>query len=239
MQRGAIKVLEREIRPEQSINGKDWNDNSREGGRWSPLSLLLLRRVRMDCRPGDFVAVVGGVGVEKSMLINSILGKVRSLTGMELAVKGKPGAFLQKPFIMINTVRENILSGCLGGINEVRYQLALQVCLLGHNLKLLPHGDKTEIGEKGITLSGGQKARVAFMRAVYHDADINLLDDSLAAMDAQIGKDLFNKCIVNELLLGKSKAKNSNRMEKKGRGMLPMMAAVGQTCSWVEEVRQY
>lgn len=81
----------------------------------------------------------------------------------------------------------------------------MQVCSLSHDLKLLSHGDQTEIGERGITLSGGQKARVALARAVYHDADIYLLDDPLAAVDAHVGKDLFNKCIVDELLLGKSK----------------------------------
>jgi ABC-type lipoprotein export system ATPase subunit len=215
---GAIIVLERKIHPKQSIDGRDWNNDGQEGGRWSPLSLLLLRRVCMDCRPGDFVAIVKGVGVEKSTLINSILGKGRPLTGMELAMKGKLGTFLQMPLIVNNTVRENILSGCLGGINEERYQLALQVCFLGHNLKLLPHGDKTKIGEKGITLLRGQKARVAFVRAVYHDADINLLDDPLAAVDACIGKDLFNKCIVNELLLGKSKAKTQTGWRRKDVG---------------------
>ena len=135
----------------------------------------------------------------------SILGEGRPLTGSELMVKGRLGVFLQTPFIMNQTVRENILFGHVGPINEERYLLALQVCSLSHDLKLLSHGDQTEIGERGITLSGGQKARVALARAVYHDADIYLLDDPLAAVDAHVGKDLFNKCIVDELLLGKSK----------------------------------
>ncbi len=108
---------------------------------------------------------------------------------------------------MNETVRQNILFGHTSPIDEARYQLALKVCSLSHDLKLLPHGDQTEIGEKGITLSGGQKARVALARAVYHDADLYLLDDPLAAVDAHVGKDLFNKCIVDELLLGKSKEK--------------------------------
>lgn len=106
---------------------------------------------------------------------------------------------------MNDTVRNNILFGHTSDIDEERYKLALRVCSLSHDLKLLPHGDQTEIGEKGITLSGGQKARVALARAVYHDADVYMLDDPLAAVDAHVGKDLFNKCIVDELLLGKSK----------------------------------
>ena len=90
--------------------------------------------------------------------------------------------------------------------------MAVQVSSLSHDLKLLPHGDQTEIGEKGITLSGGQKARVAIARTIYHDADVYLLDDPLAAVDAHVGKDLFNKCIVDEMLLGKSKGlKNGER----------------------------
>ena len=168
----------------------------------------------MECKRGEMVAVVGGVGAGKSTLINSILGEGRPLTGTELAVKGKLGTFVQTPFIMNDTVRNNILFGHAaplskeGGeevVDEERYKLAVQVSSLSHDLKLLPHGDQTEIGEKGITLSGGQKARVAIARTIYHDADVYLLDDPLAAVDAHVGKDLFNKCIVDEMLLGKSK----------------------------------
>lgn len=85
-----------------------------------------------------------------------------------------------------------------------RYNLALSSCALRHDLETLSDGDHTEIGEKGITLSGGQKARIGMTRAVYHDADIYLLDDPLAAVDAHVGKHLFQECIVNELLLNKS-----------------------------------
>lgn len=91
------------------------------------------------------------------------------------------------------------------------------MCSLSHDLKLLSHGDQTEIGERGINLSGGQKSRVALARAVYHDADVYLLDDPLAAVDAHVGKDLFNKCIVDELLLGKSKIKEPPPDESKSR----------------------
>ena len=138
--------------------------------------------------------------------------------GSEVGVKGKLGAFLQTPFIMNDTVKNNILFGHAPAaatdgespVDEARYRLALEVCSLSHDLQLLTHGDRTEIGEKGITLSGGQKARVALARAVYHDADVYLLDDPLAAVDAHVGKHLFNKCIIDELLLGKSKEKQKH-----------------------------
>lgn len=196
-------------------------DENEEGGEFSPSSLLSLRRVTMHVKKGEFVAVVGGVGAGKSTLINSILGEGRPLTGTELAVKGTLGTFVQSPFILNDTVRNNILfghapiskSGSKGGggeaIDEERYKLAVEVSSLTHDFSLLPHGDQTEIGEKGITLSGGQKARVALARTVYHDADVYLLDDPLAAVDAHVGKDLFNRCIVDEMLLGKSKGKKS------------------------------
>jgi ABC-type transport system involved in cytochrome bd biosynthesis fused ATPase/permease subunit len=82
------------------------------------------------------------------------------------------------------------------------------VCALEHDLTILPGGDACEIGEKGINLSGGQKARVAMPRVVYHNADIYLLDDPLAAVDAHVGKHLFQKCIIDKLLLGGSNGGN-------------------------------
>lgn len=200
-----VQKLQRQIHPELVCE----KSNSSELETWSPSSLLSLRRVCMHCKPGDFVAVVGAVGSGKSTLVNSLLGEGRPLTGTELAYKGKLGAFLQQPFIMNDTVRNNILLGSSGQIDEERYQLAIRVCSLSHDLKLLSAGDQTEIGEKGITLSGGQKARVALARAVYHDASIYLLDDPIAAVDAHVGKALFNSCIVDEMLLGKSKKKDS------------------------------
>lgn len=109
-------------------------------------------------------------------------------------------------------MRDNILFGHVGEkIDEERYQRALTCCSLRHDLELLPHGDMTEVGEKGITLSGGQKARVAMARVVYHSADICLLDDPLAAVDAHVGSDLFRNCIVDELLLNKSSARKRRR----------------------------
>jgi ABC-type multidrug transport system fused ATPase/permease subunit len=120
-------------------------------------SLICMGRVNFQCRPGELVAVVGGVGCGKSTLINSILGEVRLLTG-KLAVKGDLAYFSQTPFIMNASVRDNILFGHVEEpIDEELYQRALTCCALKHDLELLPDGDQTEVGERGITLSGGQK----------------------------------------------------------------------------------
>lgn len=94
----------------------------------------------MHCKPGDFIA-----GSGKSTLINSLLGEGRPLTGSELAYKGNLGVFLQTPFIMNDTVKNNILFGHLSGsIDEERYRLAVKVCSLAHDLEMLSAGDQTE-----------------------------------------------------------------------------------------------
>jgi ATP-binding cassette subfamily C (CFTR/MRP) protein 1 len=174
-----------------------YNDQS-----FSYHNLLCLRQVNFECERGTLIAVVGTVGSGKSSLINAILGEVRAVSG-SVFVKGRVAYFAQSPFIMNNTLKENILFRSDDGpYDDKAYQEALSVCALEHDLSILPGGDACEIGEKGITLSGGQKARVAMARVVYHDADICLLDDPLAAVDAHVGKHLFQKCIIDKLLLG-------------------------------------
>jgi ABC-type bacteriocin/lantibiotic exporter with double-glycine peptidase domain len=128
---------------------------------WSPSSLLSLRRVCMHAKPGQFIAVVGAVGSGKSTLINSLLGEGRPLTGTELAYKGRLGVFLQTPFIMNDTLKNNILFGhtTSGSSDEARYQLAIKICSLTHDLKMLSAGDQTEIGEKVGSLSSSLPSR--------------------------------------------------------------------------------
>jgi ABC-type multidrug transport system fused ATPase/permease subunit len=170
----------------------------------SPTNLLCLKRVNFQCNEGELVAVVGMVGSGKSTLINSILGEVKRLSGTS-AVRGTLSYFSQSPFILNATIRDNILFGHVNDkvIDEALYQRAIECCALRHDLKMLSHGDQTEIGERGVTLSGGQKARVALARSVYHHADISLIDDALSAVDAHVAKHLFHQCIVEELLTEK------------------------------------
>jgi len=181
-------------------------------------NLLALRRVNFQCKRGELIAVVGSVGSGKTTFVNSILGEVRALSGT-VAVKGRLAYCTQLPFIVNDTVQKNILFGRRNeSLDNERYKLALNTCELKHDLELLSNGDQTEIGEKGITLSGGQKARVGMARAVYHDADIYLLDDPLAAVDAHVGKHLFQKCIIDELLLNKSR--DSDGLSKKKNSVI-------------------
>ena len=81
--------------------------------------------------------------------------------------------------------------------NKSKYEKVIDACALQTDLDILPGGDATEIGEKGINLSGGQKQRISLARAVYNDAEIYLLDDPLSAVDAHVGKHIFEKVIGN------------------------------------------
>jgi ATP-binding cassette subfamily C (CFTR/MRP) protein 1 len=164
----------------------------------APEKLLSLRRANFECKEGEFIAIVGSVGSGKSTFLKSILGEVQRISG-EVGVRGKLAYFDQKPFIMNDTVEGNVLFGKSDKDIEL-YKLAIQSCCLEHDLTLLPNGDQCEIGERGITLSGGQKARIAMARVVYHNADISLLDDCLSAVDAHVGRDMFDQCIINVLL---------------------------------------
>lgn len=97
----------------------------------------------------------------------------------------------QQPWIMNATVKENIIFGYRYDSNF--YEKTVKACALVDDFNVLPDGDETVVGERGISLSGGQKARVALARAVYSRADIFLLDDVLSAVDAHVGRHIINE----------------------------------------------
>lgn len=155
-----------------------------------------LKNISLDLKSGDFCAVVGSVGCGKSTLLQAIIGETKKTRGV-LNLKGQVAYVSQQPFIQNATVRDNILFG--KPFNNQMYHRALRVSELEADLKILSDGDRTEIGEKGITLSGGQRTRVSIARAVYQDADIYILDDPLAAVDAHVGRHIYEKCIIGAL----------------------------------------
>ena len=108
----------------------------------------------------------------------------------------------QEPWIFSANVKQNILFGQT--MNQERYDRVIKVCQLERDFNLFPFGDRTIIGEKGVNLSGGQRARINLARAVYAEADVYLLDDPLSAVDSQVGKGIFNECI-DEFLKGKTR----------------------------------
>lgn len=125
---------------------------------------LSLRQLNFECQEGEFIVVVGRVGSGKSTFLKALLGEVGTVTG-EVKVRGKVAYFDQKPFIMNDTVKGNILFGKPNN-NEALYKHAIHASSMEHDLALLPHGDECEIGERGITLSGGQKVRPKITAAV-------------------------------------------------------------------------
>lgn len=110
----------------------------------------------------------------------------------------------QQSWIQNGTIKDNILFG--SELDEKRYQQVLEACALLPDLEVLPGGDMAEIGEKGINLSGGQKQRISLARATYQNSDIYILDDPLSAVDAHVGRHIFNKVLgPNGLLKGKTR----------------------------------
>ena len=128
----------------------------------------------------------------QSSLLNVIVGELAALSG-SCKVIGKIAYASQEPWIFSGTIRQNILCG-LDYENE-RYDQVIKACALIKDFELLPQGDATLVGERGISLSGGQKARINLARALYIDADIYLLDDPLSAVDTHVGRHLFDQAI--------------------------------------------
>merc|ERR1719233_1002086 len=144
--------------------------------------------------------VIGRTGSGKSALLLSLSGNLIRNSG-DLFGDGSATAFSdQVAWIQHKTLRENILFG--KPFNERWYNNVISACALLPDIKILPAGDETELGEQGVNLSGGQKARIALARAVYSQADVVLLDDVLAAVDAEVAEHIMNKCILG-LLKGK------------------------------------
>uniref|UniRef100_A0A8C9Z033 ATP-binding cassette, sub-family C (CFTR/MRP), member 10 n=1 Tax=Sander lucioperca TaxID=283035 RepID=A0A8C9Z033_SANLU len=145
-------------------------------------------------------------------LLAALTGELNRRSGV-VYVAGREAGFglaSQEPWIQHASVRDNILFG--KDYDPVFYQAVIQACALSDDLNVLPNGDKTEVGENGVTLSGGQKARLVLARAVYMDKDIYLLDDPLAAVDTDVAEHLMKRCIM-ELLRGKTRILCTHRIE--------------------------
>uniref|UniRef100_A0A9J8CDT8 ATP-binding cassette, sub-family C (CFTR/MRP), member 12 n=1 Tax=Cyprinus carpio carpio TaxID=630221 RepID=A0A9J8CDT8_CYPCA len=142
---------------------------------------------------GSLLGVCGNVGSGKTSLISSILEQMHLLSG-SVSANGTLAYVSQQAWIFHGTVRDNILMG-----EPFDQTSVIHACSLKPDLAVLPYGDQTEIGERGINLSGGQKQRVSLARAVYSNRDIFLLDDPLSAVDAHVGKHIFEECIKKKL----------------------------------------
>lgn len=156
-------------------------------------------------RRGNLVGVKGTIGAGKSTLLAAILGEINLISGkLQLYVDSISYA-PQSAWIFADTVRDNILLG--KPMNEERYKNVIKACCLDIDLQNFGEtGDLLMIGDKGVNLSGGQKARISLARALYADADLYLLDDPLAAVDPKVARKIFDQCIgPRSLLCGKTR----------------------------------
>ncbi|KKA28465.1 hypothetical protein TD95_002534 [Thielaviopsis punctulata] len=144
----------------------------------------------------ELVAVIGSVGSGKTSLLAALAGDMRKTDGE--VVLGADRAFCpQYAWVQNATLKNNILFG--KPMDKEWYEKVVYACALQPDLEMLPNGDQTEIGERGITISGGQKQRLNIARAIYFNADVVLMDDPLSAVDAHVGRHIFDNAIMGLL----------------------------------------
>ncbi|KAJ8919557.1 hypothetical protein NQ315_002179 [Exocentrus adspersus] len=162
---------------------------------WLPNSLTLTD-VTINIKQGTLCCVLGKVGSGKSSFLHLLLKELPASSG-KVEVIGKTSYASQEPWLFVATVRNNILFG--QKYLQNKYQEIVKVCALTKDFRQFPHRDQTLVGERGVSLSGGQRARINLARAVYLDADIYLLDDPLSAVDTHVAKHLFEECVMKYL----------------------------------------
>ena len=166
--------------------------------------IVLLRDVNVKILKGEHIGIIGEVGSGKTCLLNAFINNLKVYSKNEngnIKISGKVSFVSQNPWILNTTVEENILF--FNSKDEERYKKVVSICQLEPDFNTLPKGDQTEIGEKGLNLSGGQKARLSIARAIYSKADIYIFDDPLSALDAYVGMNLF-KGVFNDFLKDKT-----------------------------------
>ena len=158
---------------------------------------LTLKRINFKMDRARLVAITGPVGSGKSSFLMSLINELPGVSGI-INIIGTISYAAQEPWIFSGTFRENILFG--KPFHSHRYQQVLAVCSLAKDMKLFVEGDLTLMGERGVTLSGGQKSRVSLARAIYKEADIYLLDDPLSAVDVEVGRNIYSNCVRGFLM---------------------------------------
>ncbi|KAL1953834.1 hypothetical protein VTO42DRAFT_2129 [Malbranchea cinnamomea] len=168
----------------------------------------VLENINFSARKGELSCIVGRVGSGKSSLLQALLGDLWKVNG-EVTVRGHVAYVAQQAWVMNASVRDNIVFGHRWDPHF--YNLTVEACALLDDFKTLPDGDLTEVGERGISLSGGQKARLTLARAVYARADVYLLDDVLSAVDQHVGRHIINRVLGrNGILCGKTRILATN-----------------------------
>lgn len=163
---------------------------------WNGESSPCIRNISLDLKENDLVLVTGPVGCGKTSLLSTILKELPIKEG-QITVTGETVYVPQKPWVFSGTVRDNITFG--QKYKQSKFLTVIKACDLENDINTFPHGDQTVVGERGVLLSGGQRARVGLARALYADGDVYLLDDPLSAVDAKVGRHIFMDCICGYL----------------------------------------
>ena len=176
---------------------QDASDNSNPtSGTLTPVNPFQLKDLTFTVGRSELLAVIGTVGCGKSSLLSALAGDMRKIDG-SISLGASRAFCPQYAWIQNATVKDNILFG--KEYNATWYNQVVDACALRADLDMLPAGDQTEIGERGITVSGGQKQRLNIARAIYFDADIVLMDDPLSAVDAHVGRHIMDNAICGLL----------------------------------------
>jgi len=165
--------------------------------------IVLLKDINVQIKKGEHIGIIGEVGSGKTCLLNAFINNLQVFSEKKGNIKlsGQISFVSQSPWILNATVEENILF--FSPKDEEKYKKVLSISQLEPDLLTLPKGDQTEIGEKGLNLSGGQKARISIARSIYSDSEIYIFDDPLSALDAYVGMNLF-KQVFNDFLKEKT-----------------------------------
>jgi ATP-binding cassette subfamily C (CFTR/MRP) protein 1 len=163
--------------------------------------ITVLKNINIEIKKGDLIGIIGEVGSGKSSLLQAILNNMIIEDKREhktrLILNGSVAYVAQIPWIQNDSLKNNVLFNT--PMDEDKYDQSLDYAELKPDIEQLIGGDMTEIGEKGINLSGGQKARVAIARALYANRDIYLFDDPISALDAHVGQKVMERCITGLL----------------------------------------
>lgn len=148
--------------------------------------------MNLDLSGDSLVMVIGAVGCGKSSLLHAFIDELQLSSG-KCEITGEVTYAGQEAWLFAGTVRENVLFGM--DFDKQRYHEVFHVCCLHDDMDQLENGDMSMVGERGVSLSGGQRARINLARALYRNADVVLMDDPLSAVDARVGTHIFEKCI--------------------------------------------
>ncbi|XP_006859377.1 PREDICTED: cystic fibrosis transmembrane conductance regulator [Chrysochloris asiatica] len=184
-------------------------DNSLFFSNFSLLGTPVLRDISFKIERGQLLAVAGSTGAGKTSLLMMIMGELEPLEG-RIKHSGRISFCSQFSWIMPGTIKENIIFGV--SYDEYRYKSVIRACQLEEDISKFAEKDNIVLGEGGVTLSGGQRARISLARAVYKDADLYLLDSPFGYLDVLTEKEIFESCVC-KLMANKTRILVTSKME--------------------------